>query len=206
MCANYKLVRNPNPKRTNELQPLHPRLVSSGTIDTKEFIKRAKNRSSFSSGDIKGVLQLFQDMIAEHLMYGYNVELEGIGTFSVSLQCRPVMDKKEIRSESVQFRDVKFRSSKELRERLCTMPVFRSENVESDKKYFSPEECERRLMAYLDNHPSITRTEYMSLCRCKKTKAATDLKRFTEEGKLDFKVIPPVRLYYKTGTTSPATL
>ena len=49
-------------------------------------------------------------------MYGYNVELEGIGTFSVSLKSRPVMEKNEIRAESIHFKDVKFRSSKELRD------------------------------------------------------------------------------------------
>lgn len=205
MSANYKLVRNPNPQKTGEVQPLHPRLVPSGTIDSKDFIKRAKIISSFSSADITGMLQLFQDMLADYLMMGYNVELNGIGTFSISLTGRPVMDKKEIRSESVHFKDVKFRSSKELRDRLVSTPVLRSEVEESDKKYFTPEECERRLMGYLDNHPYITRIDYMSLCRCRKTKAAADLKRFTEKGIIYYKTLPPVRLYYKVQPADETT-
>ena len=129
MSANYKLVRNPNPnpEESGKSLPLHPRLVSCGTIHTDEFISRAKSRSSFSPADMKGILQLFQDMMVDFLMFGYNVELEGIGTFSVSLKSRPVMEKNEIRAESIHFKDVKFRSSKELRDRLKTMPVFRDE-------------------------------------------------------------------------------
>ena len=92
MSANYKLVRNPNPnpEESGKSLPLHPRLVSCGTIHTGEFISRAKSRSSFSPADMKGILQLFQDMMVDFLMFGYNVELEGIGTFSVSFQGREV--------------------------------------------------------------------------------------------------------------------
>ena len=96
MSANYKLVRNPNPnpEESGKSLPLHPRLVSCGTIHTDEFINRAKSRSSFSPADMKGILQLFQDMMVDFLMFGYNVELEGIGTFSVSLK-KPARDGKE---------------------------------------------------------------------------------------------------------------
>ena len=77
-------------------------------------------------------------------MFGYNVELEGIGTFSVSLKSRPVMEKNEIRAESIHFKDVKFRSSKELRDRLKTMPVFRDEYTVSDPAYPPPRNASKR--------------------------------------------------------------
>ena len=98
---------------------------------------------------MKGILQLFQDMMVDFLMFGYNVELEGIGTFSVSLKSRPVMEKNEIRAESIHFKDVKFRSSKELRDRLKTMPVFRDEYTVSDPAYPSAKECEQEVYVAL---------------------------------------------------------
>lgn len=197
MSANYKLVRTPNPNQTDEQQPLHPRFVSNGTVNTDELIEKAKARSSFSPADMKGILQLFQDMIADYLMFGYNVELEGIGTFSISLQSRLVMDKKEIRAESVHFRDVKYRSSKKLRDRLKTMPVYRSENEQSDQKYLTPIQCEENLAWYMEHNSFITCSEYMHLCYCKKSKASMDLKRFTEEGKLRMERLGSNKLYYK---------
>lgn len=199
MSANYRLVRNPNPRpeASGELQPLHPRLVSNGTIHTNDLIAKASARSSFSSADMKGVLQLFHEMIADYLMSGYNVELEGIGTFSISLKSRPTMDKKEIRAESIHFKDVKYRSSKKLRDCLKTMPVFRAEYEESDKNYVSAKECEERLFRYLDTHPYILSKEYMSLCRCRKTKATTDLRKLVESGRLGWRRIGTTRIYYK---------
>lgn len=210
MSANYKLVRNPNPnpEESGKSLPLHPRLVSCGTIHTDEFISRAKSRSSFSPADMKGILQLFQDMMVDFLMFGYNVELEGIGTFSVSLKSRPVMEKNEIRAESIHFKDVKFRSSKELRDRLKTMPVFRDEYTVSDPAYPSAKECEQEVFRYLETNPFIHQKKYMSLCGCSRSKASLDLRRLVEEGKLRWEKLGTSHLYYKveepvSGETNP---
>lgn len=197
MAANYKLVRNPNPTGTEKEQALHPRFVSNGTITTDDLIKHARSRSSFSPADMKGILQLFQDLIADYLMFGNRVELDGIGTFSISLQSRPVMDKKEIRSESVHFKDVKFRSSKKLRERLKTMPVYRDDTESSDPKHLTPLQCEENLAWYLDRYPYITCNDYMHLCHCGKTKASLELKRLASEGKLRIERMGTSKLYYK---------
>ena len=191
MSANYKLVRNPNPnpEESGKSLPLHPRLVSCGTIHTDEFINRAKSRSSFSPADMKGILQLFQDMMVDFLMYGYNVELEGIGTFSVSLKSRPVMEKNEIRAESI-------------------MPVFRDEYTVSDPAYPSAKECEQEVFRYLETNPFIHQKKYMSLCGCSRSKASLDLRRLVEEGKLRWEKLGTSHLYYKveepvSGETNP---
>ena len=183
MSANYKLVRNPNPnpEESGKSLPLHPRLVSCGTIHTGEFINRAKSRSSFSPADMKGILQLFQDMMVE---------------------------KNEIRAESIHFKDVKFRSSKELRDRLKTMPVFRDEYTVSDSAYPSAKECEQEVFRYLETNPFIHQKKYMSLCGCSRSKASLDLRRLVEEGKLRWEKLGTSHLYYKveepvSGETNP---
>ncbi|MDR1981194.1 MAG: HU family DNA-binding protein [Tannerellaceae bacterium] len=182
MTAHYKLVRNPNPKKDGQTQPLHARFVPIGTASTDDIIEQIVPKSSFSAADYKGIIQLLQDALVDFLMFGYDVELEGIGTFTVSLQSPPVMNKKEIRSESISFRDVKFRASKALKMRLKTMPVFRAQ--ERQRKTFSLEECEKRLIWYLEKNRYITSRIYMSLNQCGKTKAAAQLKQFRKEGKI----------------------
>lgn len=187
MSAEYKLVRRPGMGETDVKQPLYPRFVPWKTVRLKDLIASARGRSSFSSADITGMLQLIQDLMVDALMFGQNIELEGIGTFSVSLKARAVMDKKEIRAESVHFQDVTFRSATELRDRLRAMPLERSQ--QSERIGFSPEECEARTMEYLKTHQYISGKIYRGLCRCGKTKAAADLKRMTAEGKLVRKYI-----------------
>lgn len=126
MSAEYKLVRRPDPHKTDVKQPLYPCFVPSGIVRLDDLARMARGRSSFSSADIKGMLQLFQDLIVDALEYGQCIELEGIGTFGISLKSRPVMEEKEIRAESIRFQDVTFRSSKELCHRLCAMQLERS--------------------------------------------------------------------------------
>ncbi|MDR1880895.1 MAG: HU family DNA-binding protein [Tannerellaceae bacterium] len=195
MSANYKLVRNPNPKKDGQIQPLHARFVPCGTVSTPEIIRAILPKSTFSSADYKGVLQLLQDALVDHLMFGFNVELEGIGTFTISLQSPPVMNKKQIRSESVFFKDVKFHASKELKDRLKTMHVFRA--PERQRKTFTLEECEERLMRYLEKNTYITGRAYKSLSQCGKTKAAAQLKQFRLAGKIVRHGYGPTTFYTK---------
>ncbi|MBP3516830.1 MAG: DNA-binding protein [Parabacteroides sp.] len=182
MSVEYKLVRRPGMGKTDVKQPLYPCFAPWRTVRLDDLAKMAQGRSSFSSADIKGMLQLLQDLIVDALKFGQCIELEGIGTFGISLKSRPVLEEKEIRAESIRFQDVTFRSAKELRDRLRTMQLERSS--EKAPVGFTPEVCEQRTLEYLKTHPYITGKEYRNLCRCGKTKAAADLKKMMLEGKL----------------------
>ncbi|MDH6359275.1 HU family DNA-binding protein [Parabacteroides sp. PF5-9] len=196
MAAEYKLVRNPNPHHDNRVLPLHARLVSGGTVSVDDIMRDLKARSSFSPADIKGMLQLLQDIMADYLMFGKNVELDGIGTFSVSLQCRPVMNKKEIRAESVHFRSINYRPSVKLCRRLETMPVFRADSSKQIRHY-TLDECREHLLRYLNNHTFITRKTYMQLNARSKPQACMDLKQFLNEGIINRYGQGPTTFYMK---------
>ena len=77
MSAEYKLVRRPNPYKTAVKQPLYPCFVPWRTVRLDDLARMAQGRSSFSSADIKGMLQLLQDLIVDALEYGQCIELEG---------------------------------------------------------------------------------------------------------------------------------
>lgn len=70
MSAEYKLVRRPDPHKTDVKQPLYPCFVPSGIVRLDDLARMARGRSSFSSADIKGMLQLLQDLIVDALEYG----------------------------------------------------------------------------------------------------------------------------------------
>lgn len=183
MGAIYKMTRNPAVSGKEENPLLHPRVVSRGTIGIEELMESAKERSSFSGADMKGIMQLISDLIAEHLTMGYCVELEGIGFFSVALQSRPVMDKLELRSESILFKNVNFRCSKHLKDKLKCMKLTRAK--ETSSKSYSPLEREQRMEMYFNQHePCISRTTYMRVCMCNKHCALADLERYVQEGKI----------------------
>ena len=158
-------------------------------------MKRVSEASSFTPGDLRGCLQALRDQMLFYLEMGYNVELEGFGTFSLSLHSKPVMDKKKIRAEGIAVDGLNFRPCKELKRKLSTIKVERSDRVESDPTYLSKEECEKRVFAYLEKHSYLTQQVYISLCHCSRTKACQDLNRLVAEGRLVYSCFGRNKLY-----------
>ena len=59
---------------------------------------------------VVGIVQAITTTLGDWLAKGYTVEIEGLGFFSTTLKCtHPVMNKKEVRAESVKMSTVKFR-------------------------------------------------------------------------------------------------
>ncbi|OCW92436.1 hypothetical protein A9168_16055 [Macellibacteroides sp. HH-ZS] len=182
MAANYKLVRNPDPANSDKLKPLHPRIKSLGTLSIEQLADRAQGRSSLSPATIKSALLVIADLLQETLREGYNVNLNNIGYFSVSLKSRPVMEKNEIRSESVHFSHVNFRCSQELKDKLSTMEVTRAQSVTVPN--LSQTEKELRLKKHFEQKLNLTTTEYMNLTYCSRQKALKELKSLVQEDKI----------------------
>lgn len=185
MAAEYDFQRKPNPKGDGELQPLYPRIVNKGTITTERLIKDISIASSFSPGDITGLLAAFEDRISYYLSEGHHVQLGGMGYFSAGLAARPVMDKKEIHSQTVFFGKVHFRVSPGFRKR-CAGFVERvkagygfrhSAEINGAERY-------RRILAFLEAHPFITRQDYSGITGLLKNKALNDLNLLVEKGYL----------------------
>ena len=182
MAANYKLVRNPDPANSDELKPFHPRIKSLGTLSIEQLADRAQGRSSLSPATIKSALLVISDLLQETLREGYNVNLNNIGYFSVSLKSRPVMEKNEIRSESVHFSHVNFRCSQELKDKLSTMEVTRAQSITVPN--LSQTEKELRLKKHFEQKLNLTTTEYMNLTYSSRQKALKELKSLVQEDKI----------------------
>ena len=129
MGAKYALYENPNPKGDGKKQPLHARIVPRGTIHTQEIAEEIADSCGYSTATTKGMLDALAKVISKNLRYGYTVELDDLGSFSISLKSRPVMDKKEIRSWSVNFGNVHFKGSKKLKNRLKSIDLERDSDA-----------------------------------------------------------------------------
>lgn len=185
MAAEYDLVRKPNEKGDGTLQPLYPRIVSKGTIDTRELIERIVKCSTFSYGDVEGVFAELTEKISDYLIDGYHVEFGKMGYFSAKLAARPVMDKKEIRAASVHFENINFRPSSWFR-KYSRGSVERATHGFNQSTELPEEERRRRLEVYLDKHPFITRTTYSSITGLLKNRALKDLNKLIEDGVLSY--------------------
>lgn len=81
MAAQYDFQRRPNPKGDGEPQPLYPRIVNKGTIDTEHLVRDISRMSSFSPGDINGLLAAIEERVSYYLSEGHHVQLGNMGYF-----------------------------------------------------------------------------------------------------------------------------
>ena len=184
MAADYDFRRKPNEKGDGEVQPLYPRIVSKGTIDSKRLFREIAEASSFTEGDLAGIMVAFQEKVSYYLSEGYHVKLGEIGYFSSSLKARPVMDAKEIHAQSIYFDNVNFRPSSSFRKKVRGF-VEKAKSGFAHSAEVPVEERRRRLERFLDERPMIRRKEYTQLTGLLKNKALNELNGWVKEGVLD---------------------
>lgn len=184
MAAEYDFQRRPNPKGDGEPQPLYPRIVNKGTIDTEHLVRDISRMSSFSPGDINGLLAAIEERVSYYLSEGHHVQLGDMGYFSAGLQGRPAMDPKEIHAQTIFFSKVHFRVSPDFRKR-CAGFVERAKYGFCKSAELSGAERYRRLLVFLETHPFITRKDYSSVTGLLKNKALNDLNLLVKKGYLN---------------------
>lgn len=186
MAAQYDFKPMPSSKDDGTSPVLYPRIVNKGTISTKQLVNEICAMSSFTPGDVEGLLSSFEDRISYYLSEGHHVQFGDIGYFSAGLTARPVKDKKEIHAQSIFFGKVHFRVSSSFRKRCAgflerVRPGYgfrQSQELSGAERY-------RRLMVYLETHPFITRKDYSGITGLLKNKALNDLNLLVNKGYLD---------------------
>lgn len=187
MSAHYDLYETPNPTGNSEEQPLHARIVPSGTLSSKNFIERVSRSSpAFNYNVIKAAVGTVIDELADALAEGYVVELGELGHFSISLKCtHKVMNKRDIRAESISFNNVHLRTSKEFKkkvERKIGLERVESSKHIPPKKQIPLEQRQQMLQEFLEKNGGITRMEYSKLTGMPRLKAIDDLNTFINNG------------------------
>lgn len=183
MSIYYDLYASGNPLKSEEPQPLHARVIPSGTIDAERFIELVSKSNGFSQATIDGCLQAITDELRHWLAQGWIVEVGELGHFSLSLKCdRPVMEKKEIRSPSIHLNNVNLRINKKFREDLEPLQLERMESPYRSKSNRNEEECRTLLLQYMEKHGCITRTDFMRLTGISRDKAFELLRKYLDEG------------------------
>ncbi|WP_394901856.1 HU family DNA-binding protein [Bacteroides xylanisolvens] len=187
MSAHYDLYETPDPNNTGEKQPLHARIVPSGTYSKKDFLERvARSSQTFNYNVIDAVVGVVIDELAEALSEGKIVELGELGHFSISLKCtHKVMNKRDIRSESITFDNVHLRTSKEFKRKIkreIELERVDKSKHSSQKVEFTLEQRLHKLQEFLKKNGGITRLEYSSLTGLSRLKAIDELNVFIGKG------------------------
>ena len=182
MSIEYDLFANP--PRPGETKPtLHARAINIQTVETNELARMIEGMSTFTSADIKGAIKAISERLFYCLSNSQSVHLDGIGTFSVTLKCRPVENKKDIRAASIAFKNVEFRAAPELKKRFRGARIERREGT-TERKAYNEDIRQKRILWYIKNYGTINQTVAADLNQCTRQKAKKDLEQLIEDNQI----------------------
>jgi predicted histone-like DNA-binding protein len=179
MEIKFTIHETPKPKDSAGEYTQHARVLPSGTKRLDDICEYINEGSSLNSSDIKGALEAFFKYISSQLRAGYNVELDGLGHFSVSLHSRQVKDEKDKDVVKVEINGVNFRCSPRLRKEVKKSRLKKVKH--SSTPFPDIRKRQERMLEYLKKYNSINQREYAALNTCSRYRAVNDLKAFVEQ-------------------------
>lgn len=190
--AKYKLQEMSDVHHTGK-RKVYPKMVVKRTLSRKEFIKRMQGyHRGISASTTEAVLTDVEDMLVEMLSMGYNVNLEGLGTFSLSLgfeDDKPTEmqgDDDKMTYRKVGVRDVNFKASPDF---IKSVKQAADRDLERDmggvklilKKKYTREERIARALDVIDENGFIGLTDYAYINNLSRTAASLELKEISHD-------------------------
>ena len=111
--------RDPNTKR----YVYYPRWTSMGKITKTELAKIMRGGSTFSVGEVEGIMTDFSQYICDQLLDGKTVEIQGLGTFTLNVNGPSHEQANRVTTEGLKV-SMLFKPDKELQRRLDTESEF----------------------------------------------------------------------------------
>lgn len=133
MSIRYRLTTLKDNISKKPKKGYYAQVVTKGTIDTKTLCKHITNSCSLTNADmVAAIISLAQNM-TEYLLDGYNVNIDGIGTFSLSAESKIVDKHEEIHAQSVQVKNINFRPAVSMKKAMLEAKF---EREKSDNKSY----------------------------------------------------------------------
>lgn len=188
--AKYKLQELPDMQGEGK-RKVYPKMVINRTLNLEDLTEKMKSHHrAFSPSTIEAVVMDLEDMMVEVLSMGYNVKLDGIGTFSLSLgfedekptEMQEEGDKmlyRKVGVKNVNFKVdpemlLQLRKETDLEREMSGVKVIK-------KNLFSKEERIARALQVIERDGYITLTDYTHINNLCRTAASAELKEITSD-------------------------
>ncbi|MGP1514822.1 MAG: HU family DNA-binding protein [Bacteroidales bacterium] len=92
-----------------------PSLLNHGMLKTKNVAQKIAKQSTISVAEAENFLGALADIIIDELEAGWDVKIDGLGTFSPAIMARAVKDIKDCNADTIKRKYIKFEPSTELK-------------------------------------------------------------------------------------------
>lgn len=120
-------------KDGQEVIKYYPNAVSAGHFSSEDMAKDISQSTSLSEPDVLSALKAFSIVLETRLKLGYNIKLDGIGTFSLSVTGEPCDSEKECKPNKVKVGKITFRADSKLRKGMIGIKFYKA-NLKRNKR------------------------------------------------------------------------
>ena len=170
-------------------------VVNSKLTTTKELAEYINFACSVTESDIAAVLQALGKCVCDELLDGNRVEIDYIGTFSLSLTCGRKKLEDRVTKNDIRVKNILFTPCVEMKQAMRGADIV--SGGPNPNKRLTDEVILRRLAKYFEEHEFMQRREFESVCECSRYTATKKLKELVKAGKLRAMGAKNVRFYVK---------
>lgn len=120
-------------KDGNEVVKFYPNAVSAGHYGSVDMARDLSEATSLSEPDVVSALKAFSIVLEKRLKMGYNIKLDGIGTFSLSVSGEPCDTEKECKPNKVRVGKIAFKADSKLRKEMIDIKFYKT-NLKRNKR------------------------------------------------------------------------
>ncbi len=182
---------------------LYPRMIHTGQIDTDTLAAEVHERTTYSTGDVKGLIEAMSEVIASQLALGHSVKVDGLGTFTAGLKMKKGIDREEKdaitrrNAASVEVAKVNYRADNKLVDRVRQRTILHRKYIGTgETALMSPDDRIALLRSHIAQHGQIRVKEYATLTGLEKTRAAKELRQLESTGIIHVAGRAPHIYYY----------
>ena len=187
--AKYIMAPMSNRKTAEGNVPSYPRVLIEHRTNSEEIAQMLSKYTSFTKGDILGVISALGEVIASELVAGHVVYLDGIGRFSPSLKLKDGVEPEQEHKEghrnanSIEFHSINFRPSKEL-VNMCNVKgeLTRAKIHKSDPMSSTLEDRCQTAINYIKASGFLKVRDYVDLTGLSRNKASQELRELKDAG------------------------
>lgn len=161
----------------------YPHVASLQTYGIDEIAHLLHHRSTYTEGELKGMMELLSNAVGELMMDGNRVHLKGIGYFSPTLTCSKPIEKMDARNLKIELKDIVFRPDTLLKKQMASAE-FESTPGSTRFDIYSDEEWNELLNTAFAEQDYLTSRDLVHRSGASSTAVWRRLRRWTEEGKI----------------------
>ena len=187
--AQYEMQESNLPNEEGK-RVLFPRMKLWGQADLDEITEKICRASTFSPGDVKGLVRALADEIACALGEGRSVKIDGLGILTPSLGLREGFEREtgepggtRRNAMSIYVKNIRLRPDKTLLENTnghCRLERAAWKFRKSSARY-TPQERLALAQQYLETHPSLSVADYARMTGLLHDAASKELRRWKDD-------------------------